>query len=401
MQTVGIPVFQFGIFSETDLSFFAGPDFGFGGRVHTNGNLFLASGATLTLNDRVSARGEVIRTNLSNGWSTNSGYSGNVRLITTPNTYRNLARTEGSLTGTVGSSANEPAWSNLSIGTSHGNVRNGRTGARRLNLPLVTIGATPIEILRRPPPAEAADSPLFALRYFGMASLRILISDSAADITNLPTVTGGAPVELGASLPAWYTVDAAHPPFAVSKAETENISQLGQHGAYDQPGSPLLGGFLKVDMQDQFGAWHDVTQEILSLGIAGLNTSVAGCTNPSPDAVIRLQRVRDDPSTAPGNRCGTGVVLPGRDFSPNVLYDTREGDLRDTEATTQTLVYLGGAMHLVELDMANLRRWFRGDIGASGPQAMNTTGYVVYFSDGGGIGTTLPARRRIPATRTS
>ena len=49
LQTVSIPVFQFGIFSETDLSFFAGPEFSFGGRVHTNGNLFLASGSTLRL----------------------------------------------------------------------------------------------------------------------------------------------------------------------------------------------------------------------------------------------------------------------------------------------------------------------------------------------------------------
>ena len=43
-QTVGIPLFQFGIFSDTDLSFFPGPNFNFGGRVHTNGNLFLDSG---------------------------------------------------------------------------------------------------------------------------------------------------------------------------------------------------------------------------------------------------------------------------------------------------------------------------------------------------------------------
>ena len=69
MQTVGIPVFQFGIFSENDLSFFAGPNFAFGGRVHTNQNLFLKqdSGNTLTLQDRVTAVGEVIRTHLANG----------------------------------------------------------------------------------------------------------------------------------------------------------------------------------------------------------------------------------------------------------------------------------------------------------------------------------------------
>ena len=64
MQTVAIPVFQFGIFSDNDLSFFAGPDFNFGGRVHTNQNLYLTQGganATLMLSDRVTAVGEIVR----------------------------------------------------------------------------------------------------------------------------------------------------------------------------------------------------------------------------------------------------------------------------------------------------------------------------------------------------
>ena len=57
IQTVGIPIFQFGIFSQTDLAFFAGPDFNFGGRVHTNGNLWLAegTGSTLTLAQQATA----------------------------------------------------------------------------------------------------------------------------------------------------------------------------------------------------------------------------------------------------------------------------------------------------------------------------------------------------------
>ncbi len=85
LQTVAVPVFQFGLFSENDLSFFAGPNFNFGGRVHTNANLFLASGngTTLTLADRVTAVGEVIRTNLSNGWDTNTNYTGTVQVIKT------------------------------------------------------------------------------------------------------------------------------------------------------------------------------------------------------------------------------------------------------------------------------------------------------------------------------
>ena len=34
-----IPVFQFGFFSNGDLSFFASPDLSFNGRIHTNGDL--------------------------------------------------------------------------------------------------------------------------------------------------------------------------------------------------------------------------------------------------------------------------------------------------------------------------------------------------------------------------
>ncbi len=42
LQTVAVPVFQFGVFSETDLTFYGGDDFDFGGRVHTNANLWLS-----------------------------------------------------------------------------------------------------------------------------------------------------------------------------------------------------------------------------------------------------------------------------------------------------------------------------------------------------------------------
>ena len=70
VQAVGIPVFQFGIFSQTDLSYFPGPVFNFGGRVHTNANLWLASGASLTLSDKVTAVGDILVGNLANGYQT-------------------------------------------------------------------------------------------------------------------------------------------------------------------------------------------------------------------------------------------------------------------------------------------------------------------------------------------
>ena len=62
-----IPVFQFGVFSESDLSFFAGVNLDFNGRTHTNGDLYLlaGSGATTTFEDKITAWGNVIRTQLA------------------------------------------------------------------------------------------------------------------------------------------------------------------------------------------------------------------------------------------------------------------------------------------------------------------------------------------------
>src|SRR5260370_4438126 len=68
-QVALIPVFQFGVFSESDLSFFSGPNFDFAGPIHSNGDLypFVGSGSTLTFHSNLSAYGNVVRKYLANG----------------------------------------------------------------------------------------------------------------------------------------------------------------------------------------------------------------------------------------------------------------------------------------------------------------------------------------------
>ncbi|HEV3217450.1 MAG TPA: hypothetical protein VGZ27_17095, partial [Vicinamibacterales bacterium] len=96
VQTVAVPVFQFGVFSDSDLTFYAGDNFNFGGRVHTNGNLFLSElgGFTLTFADKITAVGEVVRGNFSNGLTVSSNFfTGTVNVpvtIGSPGTFRNL-----------------------------------------------------------------------------------------------------------------------------------------------------------------------------------------------------------------------------------------------------------------------------------------------------------------------
>jgi len=377
MQTVGVPVFQFGIFSENNLSFHAN-DYAFGGRVHSNQNIFIASvaGTTLTLADRVTAVGEIVRTHFANGRSASS-YTGTIRMAKAAGcqpppagmaSCRNLAMNEGSLTGTLGSAANTN-WTSLSLGNSNynGYIKTGNTGARTLELPLVSDGAEPVDIIRRPNPLAPDPPTLRPQRFFNLASLRILLSDTPAQLTSLPDVVG-TPVSLEtASLP----VAAGGFPLAGSNGNQ-------RQGYRSANGTALTGGFILINKQDTAGTWTDVTNEILSLGISGRNLW-ASCSDVHPNAVIRIQRVKEGPATG---TCGSAATsAPRTDFWPNTLYDPREGLRRDAESTSQNDMYLGGVMHYVEFDVNNYRRWLLGHVGTSGSGSQDETGYVVYFSD--------------------
>lgn len=224
VETVAIPVFQFGIFSDVDLSFSAADNFDFGGRIHTNSNLFLAqgSGTTLTLREKVTAVGEIVRQRLSNRESIDaSGSTGTVNMTRGNSTgpFRALARTEGSVTDGVNPIAQNGSWPTISLSTYVGNIRNSRTGVRPLNLDLVTANGANIDLIRRPPASESASSAIFAERYFKKVSLRILLSDDPNDIMSLPTVSAGAPVLLdgdwnGAPPAGYGPIAANRPPIA-------------------------------------------------------------------------------------------------------------------------------------------------------------------------------------------
>ncbi len=278
IEASAIPVFQFGTFSDVDLSFFAGSNFNFGGRVHTNGNLFLAQGGgTLTLSGKVTAVKEIIRQRLQNGVSIDTGpatHTATVSMATSSTSFRNLDRTEGSVVDGVGSALNDPIWQNVSLSAYNSWIRNGRTGAKALNLPLLTVGGTNPDLIRRPPVGENTSNPvLYNERLFSKASIRILLSDTAPDITNLPTVTSTAPILLDndwkASAPAGVTQDATHPAVARSlgAASTTLSSNISANAGtipvatmplmYQNPllsaknGSSLVGTNGQVNCQDR------------------------------------------------------------------------------------------------------------------------------------------------------
>ena len=192
VQTVAVPVFQFGIFGEKSLSFHAGANFDFGGRVHTNTHLFLAqgSGDTLTFT-RQADRGRA-------GGALGAGeHRADHQRAPTPapvsvptvigSTCRNLGLQRGQRRSTGPAAAFVAGWKNLSEVTYNTNIRNydDRCEAARSAAGVAGRGAD-----RPDPPARCCVererrqlSRCSCQRYFAQASLRILLSDRAADIT--------------------------------------------------------------------------------------------------------------------------------------------------------------------------------------------------------------------------
>ena len=214
-QVALIPVFQFGVFSESDLSFFSGPSFDMAGPIHTNADLyaFVGPGSNLTFHNQISTYGNVIRYQLANGYDPTTNYNGTVNIPTTNNgcsapVAPSTALTScvamdaprGSYNGdasVVGAGGNPPAsayntsyWPTFSgtttshemINGNYGSTTNLGTGAKKLSMPFVGGGALPYQIIRRPPSTEAATSALGVSREYNLAQIHVLLADDPAEL---------------------------------------------------------------------------------------------------------------------------------------------------------------------------------------------------------------------------
>lgn len=398
-----IPVFQFGVFSDSDLSYFAGPTFDFAGRVHTNSNLFLASSSSLTFHDKVTAVGEVIRAELSNGVSTTStGRTGPVYIPKSPlgcdgarPSCRDLQENEGSKVAGP-TSADTLGWSTLSNTTYNGMLLNWKTGAHPLQLPFVTAGVSANEIIRRPPDGEDPSTAIGQSRLYNKAQIRVLLTDTAAELpggagdseniqlTNSGVYASGVPVS-----------GAANTYFATG-LQSKDANWVRPSGVSSTSSWPLINGFLRVEIRKDDGTFMPVTREWLELGFArGLlppNSAVGRANTVHQNAILifQMQADRNGDGAISGSSESATVTGSAAQYNwfPINLYDTREGEVRDNNLGVSSMTCAaGGVMNVVELDVRNLKRWLDGTIGTNGTQTENLTqtGYVLYFSDRRGM----------------
>jgi hypothetical protein len=228
-----LPAFEFGIFCDGDCDYFAGPPFNFGGRVHTNGNLFLASNTgPLTFTDKVTAVGQVILSQLENGTaagSSSGSYNGSIYIPSAAGACPD-APAQGPATNCANLSAGSwtggfpptgaanPAWTGISKSTFNGFIENGSTGATKLQLPFVNsskVGA--IDIIRRPTPGDTTQ--IAGARLYNEASIRILLADTEAALypgetrsdSSTQDIQIGTPFTYLGNTTGYYTVSTLAP----------------------------------------------------------------------------------------------------------------------------------------------------------------------------------------------
>lgn len=235
-----VPVFQFGVFSQSDLSYFAGPAFTFAGRVHTNGNLFIAANnGPLIFGSKVTAVGQIIRDQLANGHS-GGDYKGSVYVPNQTGGCDTYIANGGSGSAPthcvdVGSdsanSTNDASWSggfptggsangrwtSISTGTFNSFLGNQTSiGIQPLQLPFVTSNTpgqtvSQNEIVRLPElTTESPTSPLGESREYNKADIRILLADTEAGLHPNGSANDSNDVQLNGNSVALYSGGTAY-----------------------------------------------------------------------------------------------------------------------------------------------------------------------------------------------
>jgi hypothetical protein len=432
-----IPVFQFGVFSDSDLSYFAGPNFDFQGRVHTNGNLFLAegNGNSLVLDDKVTAVKEIVRDRLANNFTDGVNYQGGVFALNkgggcdgtvaqaivkaTCKTFPigNASWNGGIPTGAGGFNSNAAPndWSTVSNTYFNKFLGNGLSlGVAPLTLPFVqgaNSSKDQIQIIRKTiDPAELPGSALGSSREYNRANIRVLLANTQADLhPERGPLADGQDVDLenrgGAACPP-----AAGYSLAVTGAGGSTTFAMA-NGAKDANWVPTTGnacpapwslvdGWLRVEYKNAAGNWTGITTEWLARGFArDVAPPTAPLTGIHPNAILIFQERADrnannsalDAADAPNNIVDGGTLATSSRYSwyPINFYDPREGFPRDVAPAGMVngSCYANGIMNAVELNVGNLQRWIQGVGGGTGPLVENTSqnGYLLYFSDRRGM----------------
>lgn len=353
-----IPIFQFGIFYDDDLEFHPGPRFDFGGRVHSNGSLFLMAGTEgLYFNSKVTATNHIFTDVGKNGtysWTDNvyvkNAAAANVRLrvnmgsvLTAP---VNGAPVATNPLPTAYTSAN---WT-INEPTFDGNLLAYTRPLRlpiQINSDITAQNLDLVEIVKRgksvgdlyndgtgtpaapnivPVTAAGSDDLITqSERYYNKTGIRISLADSKAKLPGCAAAVAATPcgIRLDGDATGQSIVDAvAGTRGYVPRAMTDGYQATEINGERFWLNIPNRQLWIKVESVAynavaQAYVTNDITQDILALGVTeearritagntfqivepNYDNGVAGSLRNDSRSVIKLQRFMFGKTAVPG-----------------------------------------------------------------------------------------------------
>lgn len=504
-----IPIFQFGAFYNDDLELNRPPLFTFGGKVHTNGNLFISAfpktanpPAGIYFKSKLTVAGEIVNDKWKTGTALLSGTddTGDIYIPNATGTYQQLTvgngsvKCQGSGNALVSPIARSFPYPNCVVNTNwttfaqrfEGNLQ---ARVRKLKLPVDRLNIDLVEMIKRGKnigdkaningtltnvTTATQDAPTISKeRFANKDGIRISLSDSKEKLPqcagvsaqcgvrldgNLGISRGYAPKQMLSGYKAtplnanrlaisgreiWikvelvdYDNDAEVP---ITKDVTEEFLSLGvteplpnssnfkienytanndsrsiikmQHWFITGPAIPHATSTNYVTQQTIDGNQYNL---VVRSGSVPTNVSVANCIGDSSKC-----GTAKDASAAPFSNSSSASTTDERehyklatfnnDFNsagnrkfivpfPIQMFDTREGSRGDnTSGLGTNEIYRNGVMSMIDIDVANLRRFLNGDFNndfpnstpfaaANGHTLLNsdvpqTKGWVLYVSD--------------------
>ena len=343
-----IPIFQFGIFYDDDLEFHPGPRFDFGGRVHSNGSIFLMAGTGLYFSSKVTAAKHVFTDVAKNG-TASTNWGDNVFVKNASSTYVQLHSYMGSVltspvNGAPASTTPLPTTYTSANWTTNKALFDGNLVAYapllqlplKLNSDLTSQNLDLVEIVKRGKSvgdlynnktgtvaapnivavtAAGADDAITAgERYYNKTGIRVSLADSKAKLPGCSTATATAVatacgVRLDGDTGGLTAGGSNHQGYVPKPMVGSPAYQAtGINGDRFYTGTPAgREVWIKIEtiqyntVTTNFDA-NDITQDILSLGVTDgppptsiLPSSVFSWNDPSyvgndARSIIKLQR---------------------------------------------------------------------------------------------------------------
>ena len=332
-----IPIFQFGVFYNDNMEYHPGPKFAFGGRVHSNGSIFMMASTGLYFASRVTAVDQIVTEVARNGSPWNY-WNENVWVKNASGTYVKLTHDMGSVLNTVVNGTNVFA-SDPDMPVNYRNANwqtykamfdnNLLNEVKPLNLPLRSGGQVDttkdyyIELLKRPKttndlyndgtgvvpvPAAQADNGITANeRFANKRGIRVSLADSKAKLPGCALGVGQTPV----ATPCGVRLDGDSVGQGTYVSGARGYQPLAMQDGYQSTrvnGDRLfIAGrevwikveLVSLDTTTGLPVTQDVTQDILSLGVTEVCPSSTNfklqnyhslANVPDSRSIIKLQR---------------------------------------------------------------------------------------------------------------